>query len=481
MAQTSLPRLAQERNLLVITSTHGEGEPPDNARALHSALQGPANPGLSGVRFSICGLGDTNYVRFCQAARDFDDGFEKLGGQRVVPRADCDVDYEKGFSAWLEAALASLGEMGTSPAPAPEAPAEVSGHSRGNPFQAPLLVSRTLNAPGSAKQVQHVELSLADSGLSYEAGDALGVWPQNCPDLVTEILSRLGCDGEEEVCLPDGSPIPFRRALTNHCDLGKPSPDLVARFAASAAPGLHVIDLIAARPETRLTASELVRMLRPLAPRLYSISSSPAAHLGNVHLTVAAVRYEAHGRGRKGVCSTFLGDRVVPGKSRVGVYVHANTSFRLPSGGDTPIIMVGPGTGVAPFRAFLHERRAKGARGKSWLFFGDQHSATDFLYGDEVAGMLHEGALTRLDTAFSRDQEEKVYVQHRMIEQGPLLYQWLEEGAHLYVCGDAARMAKDVEGALLSIVTKEGGKTAAGAAEYVNALRAAKRYARDVY
>jgi sulfite reductase (NADPH) flavoprotein alpha-component len=487
MAQTELARLAQEPNILLITSTHGEGEPPDNARALHAALRKPGGPHLSGVRFSVCGLGDTNYVRFCQAAKDFDDGLEKLGGLRIVPRAECDVDYEKGFSTWIDSALASLGAQQPAAATAEESIAtetSPSGFSRKSPYPAPLMVSRSLNGEGSGKHVRHIEFSLGDSGMRYEAGDALGVWPQNCPKLVTEVLARIGCDGEEAVTLADGSATSLRCALSNHCDLGRPSADLAARFAAPTAQtpsGMHVIDLIAARPETRLAPTELVRMLRPLSPRLYSISSSPLAHGRHVHLTVAAVRYAAHGRARSGTCSTFLSDRAVPGETRVGIFVQPNPSFRLPQNGETPIIMVGPGTGIAPFRAFLHERRASGATGRSWLFFGDQHLASDFLYGDELTGLHRDGSLTRIDTAFSRDQEEKIYVQNRMLAQAPEIYSWLEDGAHFYVCGDASRMAKDVEAALQRIVEQAGGKSPVEAADYVQGMRSAKRYCRDVY
>jgi sulfite reductase (NADPH) flavoprotein alpha-component len=490
MAQATGQTLSQGSNVLLIASTHGEGEPPDNARALLAALRDAAAPRLAGIRFSVCGLGDTNYVHFCQAAKDFDEALGRLGAERVALRVDCDVDYEKGFAGWLDASLGLLGAArDDSPAPEPPAGAAATGYSRKNPFAALVLASRNLNGEGSEKQVHHVEFSLGDSGLVYEAGDALGVWPQNCPDLVAEILSKLGCDGEEAVVLPDASATSFRHALTSHCDLGRPTPELAARFAApteqtlavvNGATGLHVIDLIAARPETRLLPSELVRLLRPLSPRLYSISSSPKAHAGTVHLTVGAVRYEAHGRGRKGACSTFLSDRVVPNETRARVFVHSNPSFRPPAG-DKAMIMVGPGTGIAPFRAFLHERRATGATGKSWLFFGDQRCATDFLYSQEIAELQRDAVLTRIDTAFSRDQEAKVYVQHRMLENAAELYAWLEEGAHFYVCGDATRMAKDVEQALLWVIAKAGEKTAAQAAEYVQAMRAAKRYCRDVY
>jgi sulfite reductase (NADPH) flavoprotein alpha-component len=490
MGQTELSRLALERNLLVITSTYGEGEPPDNAKALFAAMAKEAAATLAGIRFSVCGLGDTNYVRFCQAAKDIDEHLERLGGKRILPRVDCDLDYEKAFGDWLEASLSDLGSPGSFSAPQaePAEPATSTAYSKKNPFPSQVLVSQTLNRAGSQKQVQHVEFSLADSDLSYEAGDALGVWPQNCPELVAELLNKLGCDGEEEVTLPDGAKLTFRRALTERCDLGRPSPELASRLSAPAEPaaasalsGLHVADLILARPEARLTPAELIRMLRPLSPRLYSISSSPKAHRGQVHLTVANVRYSAHGRTRKGVCSTFLSERVVPGETRVGVFVHTNPSFRLPANPDTPIIMIGPGTGIAPFRAFLHERRALGAKGRAWLFFGDQHCATDFLYEEELAAFRSDGVLTRLDTAFSRDQEQKFYVQHRMLEQATEFYAWLEAGAHIYVCGDASRMAKDVDAALHRIVAEAGGKSAEDAASYVQSLRAAKRYARDVY
>ncbi|HEY1849001.1 MAG TPA: flavodoxin domain-containing protein [Opitutaceae bacterium] len=483
MAQVSAAKLSQNSNVLLITSTHGDGEPPDNARALHAALRADGAPPLGGINYSVCALGDTNYTQFCRAGREFDEALEKLGASRCAARVDCDLDYEKPFAAWLDAALGSLGaaEAASSPAPA-QAEAVPAGPSRSKPHDGLLTASRLLNGAGSAKQVHHVEFSLGESGMAYEAGDALGVWPANCPSLVSEIVARLGCDGEEAVNLSDGSATSLRCALSAHFDLGRPSADLAARFSAPAqGTPMHVVDLLAARQETRLRPEELVRMLRPLAPRLYSISSSPAAHRGSVHLTVAAVRYEAHGRGRKGVCSTMLADRVVPGEFRTGIYIQPNPSFRLPRYGDTPIIMVGPGTGVAPFRGFLHERRAAGAKGKSWLFFGDQHAATDFLYSDELLEMQRGGDLTRLDSAFSRDQEAKLYVQHRMLERASELYAWLEEGAHFYVCGDASRMAKDVEAALLEIVAKGAGFSPDRAREYVEALRSSRRYCRDVY
>lgn len=499
MSQTDLSRLSGEKHVLVITSTYGDGEPPDNAKALWTALGKAEGALLAGVRFSVCGLGDTNYVQFCQCGKDFDSRFERLGAQRIAERVDCDLEYEETFSRWLDNVLVALSQsVSTTPTPAISAapvtaapPSVESGYSRKIPFPALLLTSRVLNGAGSAKEVRHVEFSLDGADLAYEAGDALGVMPQNCPELVSEVLSLLGCDGEEAVTTPDGSTTSLRHAMTAHYDLGKPSPELVSMVSLRGAGGsnktavagshLHVLDVLHAHPEAKLTPIEFVKLLKRIQPRLYSISSSPHAHAGQVHLTIGAVRYEAHGRSRKGVCSTFLADRVVPGETRVGVFVHSNKAFRPPVSPDTPMIMVGPGTGIAPFRAFLHHRRALGARGKNWLLFGDQRAAMDFLYREELESFRRDGLLTRLDTAFSRDQTEKIYVQNRMLEQASSLYQWLEDGAHFYVCGDASRMAKDVDAALHQAIQTAGGKTAAAAADYVEKLKATKRYARDVY
>jgi sulfite reductase (NADPH) flavoprotein alpha-component len=352
--------------------------------------------------------------------------------------------------------------------------------SRTNPFPAPLLAVRNLNGPGSGKQVNHVEISLEGSGLAYEAGDALGVFPHNCPELVAEVLAALGCDGEEAVQTPTAGEMPLRRALTECYDLGRPTPELCDALGVATDSSRHVIDLLAGRGGLALKPVDFISRLKKLQPRLYSISSSPKAHPGQVHLTVGAVRYEANGRTRKGVCSMFLAERGLALGS-VGVFVHHNKAFRPPAHPDTPMIMVGPGTGIAPFRAFLEERQATGAPGRNWLFFGDQQEASDFLYRDELLALRDSGVLTRLDLAWSRDQAAKIYVQHRMREHAKELFAWLEDGAHFYVCGDASRMAKDVDAALHQIVATAGGKTTEGAAEYVQALKTAKRYARDVY
>jgi sulfite reductase (NADPH) flavoprotein alpha-component len=528
MAAFTPAQLAQEENILVIASTYGDGEPPDNAKTLHAALTTappPSSPAssvrpLARLRFSVCGLGDTNYAQFCQCAKDFDEHLEKRGATRIAPRADCDLDYEETFSTWLASALSALsgitptagvadaaggadpGSVSASTSPlladepgAAATTARAPAPTRTNPFPSTVLAVRRLNAAHSAKEVNHVVFSLEGSGLVYEPGDALGVFPRNSDDLVAALLAALGCDGEEAVPAPDGATTSLRHALTAHYDLGKPSADFVACYhppasdavegpvGATSGPATvshHVLDLVLARPGTRLPPADFVRLLRKLQPRLYSIASSPRAHPGEVHLTVGAVRYEAHGRPRKGVCSTFLAEGCPIG-SVVPIYVHSNSAFRLPTDPSRPVIMIGPGTGIAPFRAFLEERRASAAPGRTWLFFGDQHADSDFLYRDELAALQREGALTRLDLAFSRDQPEKIYVQHRMMDHAAELFAWLEAGAHLYVCGDASRMARDVDTALHRVIETAGARSPAQAADYVQALKAARRYARDVY
>lgn len=486
VASVSAESLQTHSNLLLIASTYGDGEPSDSAKALHAALAADTAPALAPVRYSVCALGDTNYTLFCQAGKDFDAYLEKRGATRVHPRVDCDTDYETPFDGWLNAALGAFGATGAAASAAPASDASpapgVVIHDKKNPFAAPVLAVRALNGAGSAKEVNHVEFDLSAGGpsLAYEAGDALGVIPHNDPELVSAVLSALGADGEEAVSTKTGE-LPLRRALAECFDLGKPALallELLGLAAAAPAPH-HVIDALLAAPAKPAPAA-FVAALKPLAPRLYSISSSPKAHPGQVHLTVGAVRYELNGRARKGVCSTFLAERALA-LGKVGVFVHSNKAFRPPADANAPMIMVGPGTGIAPFRAFLEERVATNAPGKNWLFFGDQKASTDFLYADELHALRASGALTRLDLAFSRDQKDKIYVQHRMLENAAELWAWLEQGAHFYVCGDASRMAKDVDAALHQVVEQAGGKTSAEAAAYVQALKTAKRYQRDVY
>ena len=489
LAQYPYANLKTEKNVLLITSTYGDGDPPDNAKAFWEFLRNGQAPSLKNLTFSVLALGDSNYAKFCACGKYFDERLEQLGARRAHARADCDVDYEGPFSAWMEAALSALNRNPT-PDLKPDPSPLVTGYSRSNPFPARLLTNRLLNSPGSAKETRHFEISLESSGLTYEAGDALGVVPTNCPQLVDEILAALGCSDDENV----------RNALLREHDITKISQSLIAAFAERTGDeqlkklgspqvngelkeflrGREVIDLLLAYPKINWTPSEFLKCLKKLQPRLYSISSSPRAHPGQIHLTVSIVRYESLSRARKGVCSTFLADRACS-STTLPIFVHTNKNFRPPQDPTRPLIMVGPGTGVAPFRAFLHDRRAAGAKGKTWLFFGDQHQATDFLYRDELEESLRDGTLARLTTAFSRDQPEKLYVQDRMIEHAAELFQWLQDGAYLYVCGDAARMARDVDTALHQIIEQQSHSTPEDAAEYVKSLRDAKRYQRDVY
>lgn len=377
-----------------------------------------------------------------------------------------------------------------------------SEYSRKNPFPAKLLVNRRLSLEGSEKETRHYEICLAGSGLNYEVGDSLGLFPSNCPRLVDEIIQALGLSGDEPVPTPAGNSKPLRAALIEDYAITAPTPQflkLVAERAGNSAPllnellqaerkeelakyiyGMETIDFLLQHPSVKISPEELVKCLRRLVPRLYSIASSLKAHPDQVHLTVATVRYQSHGRTRFGVASTFLADRI-SGEARIPVFVHTAKGFRLPEDGVVPVIMVGPGTGVAPFRAFLQERKATGASGKNWLFFGEQRAKTDFLYQEEFETLAKEGVLNRFDTAFSRDQAQKVYVQHRLLENAAEVWKWLQEGAHFFVCGDAERMAKDVDVALHKIVETEGGKSAEEAAAYVEALKKEKRYKRDVY
>ena len=502
--------LTKEENVLIITSTYGDGDPPDMAQAFWNWLKADTAPKLDHLRFSVLALGDTNYSAFCEFGKKCDERLAALGAKRVAERKDCDVEYDAPAAEWTANVFNALGEglahsgngangsngsattVGTDTADASE------GWSRKKPFPARLITNRNLSAEGSGKDVRHFEISLAGSGLTYEVGDALGVIPSNCPQLVGEILTALGCDGEEAVKTADGE-MPLRLALTQHFDITKPSHELLSAVAQHS-PGAEFAPLLDASRKDELkkwlhgreiidaiadlvppfTAQEFVVLLKKIAPRLYSISSSLKAHADEVHLTIATVRYDAHGRSRRGVASTFLADRVGENVS-VPVYVQASHGFKPPTNGDTPMIMVGPGTGIAPFRAFLEERLATGAKGRNWLFFGDQKRATDFLYREQLEGWVKDGHLTRLDLAFSRDQAEKIYVQSRMIEAAAELWSWLEAGAHFYVCGDASRMAKDVDAALHTVIEKAGGKSGDEAKAYVERLKTEKRYQRDVY
>ena len=498
MGQYDSSRLAGEKNLLVITSTYGDGEPPDNAADLYEFIQSDKAPEMKGVRFSVLSLGDTEYPDFCKCGIDFDNRLEALGAERFYQRVDCDVDYDEPFAAWRKGVFESLGGA-DSIAATDSGEEETVPYGKKNPFWSPILRNYNLNTESAEKETHHIELSLEGSGMDYVVGDALGVFPVNSAAQVDEILESLPFNTKEEVPVPGGGEGPLREALMTGYDIRSLTPKLLQAWQErSGSPylrsvvesgdrkvmndfcwGRELIDLVTEYPADFSDGEEFVTVLKKLQPRLYSISSSPNAHPGEVHLTIAIVRYHSHGRERGGVCSTFLADRAEG--IQPGAFVHHNKAFRLVEDDNAPIIMVGPGTGVAPFRAFLEERRVRGSTGKNWLLFGNPHRETDFLYEEEFVSMQEDGILTRLDLAFSRDQKEKIYVQHRMEEEGAEMWKWLEAGACLYVCGDASRMAKDVDASLHQIVEKHGGKSEDEAKSYVKNLKKEKRYQRDVY
>ncbi|MGB0334592.1 MAG: diflavin oxidoreductase [Opitutales bacterium] len=499
MGDISAEELQAVENLLIITSTYGEGEPPDNAQSLHAALMSDGAPKLKATRFSVMGLGDSSYPDFCQCSKEFDARLEALGAQRFAPMVEADGDPDDAFSEWLGAVQGVLGEAGSSAAAVVESEGdsnEPEFHKK-NPFPATLLKTENLNKEGSSKVTHHVEISLEDSGLDYEVGDALGVYPENNARLVDEIIEAAGFAPEESAPVPAGDDLPVFEALRFHYDVSVLTEAfLLACARLTKNEELHSIVSDESKREEYLsgrglvdpiidfgvkfpTTEYLVAPLKSLNPRLYSISSSPKAHPGEVHLTVGKVTYDLHGRERMGVCSTYLAEHKLDRPVRI--YVHANKAFRLTENDDAPAIMIGPGTGIAPFRAFLEEREARGAKGKNWLFFGDQHAATDFLYQDQIDSWMKSGLLTKLDTAFSRDQQEKIYVQNRIIEHANEFFQWLEEGGSIYICGDASRMAKDVDAAIHKAVELAGNKSEDEAKAYVEALKKEKRYLRDVY
>ena len=500
----SMDSLGAMKRVIVVTSTYGEGEMPDNAQLFWEALAADSAPRVDEMNFAVLALGDTGYDGFCQAGKLIDTRFEQLGGKRMKTRIDCDIDFEDAAAAWIgetlplalavdggNAASVTMPDIAEPPVRAKQ------GWGRRNPCSAEVSVNRRLSGPGSSKEIRHYEFDLGESGLDYEAGDALGVVPLNDPKLAGALLEHFGAAADSQIA---GLDRPVGDALLNMFEISTPSRELVAEIGKRAGHDelIHILangdreqlaaflwskdilDLINLGGKPLFDVAEFVTFLKPLQHRAYSISSSPLVAKNSVHLTIASVRYRAEGRERGGVCSTYLADRVEAGQS-AGIFVSPNKAFRVPQDNDAPMIMVGPGTGIAPFRAFLQERQARGANGKNWLFFGDQHRQSDFIYENELGDMSRDGVLTRLDLAFSRDQAEKIYVQTRMRQNGKALYQWLEEGGYFYVCGDATRMAKDVDDALHGIVSDEAGISAETASEYVNRLKREKRYLRDVY
>lgn len=499
--------LKKLQNLLIIVSTHGEGEPPDNAIPFYEFLHGKRAPQVENLQYSVLALGDTSYEFFCQTGKDFDKRLEELGGKRLTPRVDCDVDFDESAAEWMNQVLLSLNEAGAGSSAVEHVSAVAltdsteSEYSRSNPFQAEILENLNLNGRGSDRETRHIEISLEGSNLQYEPGDSLGIYPENHPQLVDDLIAEMGWNADEAVVVnKSGEARTLRDALLRQYEitvLTKPLIEQAAKLSGSEGlrkllePGHEqelrayieerdLLDLVQDYGLQQVAASDFVSILRKIPARLYSIASSSKAFPDEVHVTVRTVRYEAHGRNRYGVCSVQLAERLEAGDS-LPVYIQHNPNFKLPENPDTPIIMIGPGTGVAPFRAFLGEREETGAEGKSWLFYGDQHFTTDFLYQIEWQRWLKDGVLTRMDVAFSRDTDKKVYVQHRMLENSKELYHWLQEGACVYVCGDEKKMAHDVHSALGSILEQEGGMSPEEAAEYLTLMQQQKRYQRDVY
>lgn len=499
MADYKPKQLKKETHLLVVVSTYGEGEPPESAVDLYEQLKKGKVGKLEGLKFAVLGLGDSSYEFFCQTGKDFDSLLTKAGADRVHELASLDVDYQDAAKAWGEQALnaiaatLSAGPAGSSVASAVQQAVGHSQYSKENPFPARLSVNQKITGRDSTKDIRHIEISLEESGIRYQPGDALGIWFDNDADLVGEVLALAHLSGDEATAR--GS---LREVLSRELELTRLHGGFItglAEISDNAAlkdlagdkaqvnalvASAQVVDVLKRFP-TELAAEQLIGLLRPLTPRLYSIASSQSEVEEEVHLTVGVVRYpQEDGTVRSGAASSYLADRL-PEDAEVRVFVEHNDNFRLPQNPDTPVIMVGPGTGIAPFRAFLQEREAQGADGKNWLFFGNPHFTQDFLYQVEWQRYVKSGLLSKISLAFSRDQANKIYVQDRLREAGLELYQWLEAGAHFYVCGDANHMAKDVQEALLDVIAEHGQKSREEAEEYLSELRRAKRYQRDVY
>ena len=497
-------QIAQERLLVIVASTQGEGEPAEEAVALHKFLFSKKAPKLPETAFAVFGLGDTSYEHFCQAGKDFDNKLAELGAQRLLERVDADVEYQESAQQWRQQIVAAL--QARVPAQSAAAAAVTqsgavdeitsSPYSKAAPLTAQLSVQQKVTGRNSEKDVRHIEIDLGDSGLRYQPGDALGVWFDNDPALVEELLALLWLKGDEQVSI-DGQNISLSQALRSQLELTQNTTLIVDKYAALSrdeklialladkpalqhyAKNTPIVDMVRQAPSD-LNADQLVALLRPLTPRLYSIASSQAETENEVHITVGVVRYDIDGRPRTGGASGYLADRLeVDGDIRI--FIEHNDNFRLPVNPETPVIMIGPGTGIAPFRAFMQQREADGATGKNWLLFGNPHFTEDFLYQVEWQRYVKDGLLTRIDLAWSRDQAHKIYVQDKLREQGAELWNWIQQGAHIYVCGDANRMAKDVEQVLLDVVALHGAMDAEQADEYLSELRLARRYQRDVY
>ncbi len=507
--------LANEKLLLAVISTQGEGEPPEDSIALFKFLAGNRAPKLPNLKFAIFGLGDRSYNQFCAAGRNLGELLGKLGASEWQPRVDADVEYDSEAKTWRAHIVEQAKKLQPVSAPhsaqmqsaqvLPLRPAAVSAYNRDKPFPASVLAVQKITARDSSKDVRHIELSLAGSGLDYQPGDTLGVWPRNPAFVVDELLAALQLDGEQTLS-HDGETLSLRRWLQEKRELTQLARPVLERYqqiAGNAAlaellkPDQNAalqafltrhqfIDLVQQFP-AHLNADQVLATLRPLTPRLYSIASSQRVVGDEVHLTVGIIDEQTDAGRRVGAASRFLAD--VGADDTVDVFVEHNPSFHLPTDDSRDLILIGPGTGIAPFRAFVQERAERaasgsaigGSFGKIWLFFGNQHFTSQFLYQTEWQAALKSGALSKLSLAFSRDQANRIYVQHRLREQAKDIYGWLQRGAAIYLCGDAKHMAPDVHAALRDIITQQSGKDAAYADEYLDRLREEGRYRRDVY
>ena len=507
MADYKLRRLKDEQDLMIVTSTHGEGDPPLSGKGFFEFVESRKAPRLPELRYAVLALGDSTYEHYCGAGKRLDHRLEELGATRLAARVDCDVDYDEDADGWIKAVVAKLtpasqAAVGGAPARAasaqPVSPVSTPLFDKRTPFPATIIENLVLTGRGSTKETRHIELSLAGSGLAFEPGDALGVVPRNDPRLVEALLDTLTLSAETPVSIKERSTT-LGEALGEALEITTATPRFLDHWAtASDARELeelrgeqqaearsaflrsnHVIDVVRRFPVQGIDPQAFVAGLRPLQPRLYSIASSLAAAPDEAHLTVSTVRYELHGEPRSGVATGHFAQRAEP-DATIPVYIQANRHFRLPAD-DAPILMIGAGTGVAPYRAFLQEREARGATGRSWLVFGERNFHSDFLYQTEWQEFLKGGLLSRMNVAFSRDGATKTYVQDRLVEHARDVFAWLEEGACVYVCGDGARLAPDVHAALRTIVQQQGGRGKAAADDYLGALQRDHRYQIDVY
>tara|TARA_Y100001954_G_scaffold238561_1_gene306677 strand:- start:1069 stop:2892 length:1824 start_codon:yes stop_codon:yes gene_type:complete len=493
----SMENLQSMQNAIFIVSTYGEGEMPDNAQLFWESLSADTAPKLHEMNFGVLALGDTGYDEFCNAGKLIDFRLEQLGAKRLISRVDCDVDFESPSQDWISSALPLFNDGEELTIQESKLSEEKVGWNKQNPFFAEVSENKLLSGNASNKEIRHYEIELGDSGIDYDVGDTLNVFPLNSKRLVNLILQRLNVNKKYK---PKGFKNSIQYLLLHDYEISTPSKNFVEEIndilknkqfenlikaeekenLEKFLWGKDILDILNLNVNAKISAEKFLNLLKPLQPRAYSISSSPRMHENQVHLTISSVKWENSERTHEGVCSNFLANSETS-ISKVGVYISQNKSFRLPEDDSAPIIMIGPGTGLAPFRAFLEERKVRGAKGKNWLFFGDQTRKNDFIYENEITDFEKSGLLTKLDLAFSRDQKNKIYVQHRMMENADEFFKWIDEGAYIYVCGDATYMAKDVDKALFDIVKKHGKFNDSRAKDYIDNIKKEKRYLRDVY